>query len=154
MAYWEIAPNLYLSESLHTADYLQDGISVVVRAAWDAPSKVPITQKGIIFINIPLEDNHRGFDEEGVRIVARAVKAFAVDGRKVLVHCAGGRNRSALVLGRALVEMGHQPEAAIQLMREKRGTLGDDPSTHGRIVLHNDYFEAWLMNEKPPQEGA
>lgn len=145
MAYWEIIPNLFISESLHDLGYVLDDITVVVRAAWDAPTKLP--DKGVIFINLPLEDNHQGFDEVGVRIVARTIKAFLEEDRRVLVHCAGGRNRSALVLGRTLIEMGYDAEDAITLMREKRGTLGDDPRTHGKIVLHNTSFAEWLTKE-------
>lgn len=54
-----------------------------------------------------------------------------------LVHCAAGINRSALVLGMALIKDGMKPVDAINLMRTKRGD----------IVLYNKTFENWLLTQ-------
>jgi hypothetical protein len=42
-------------------------------------------------------------------------------GRRVLVRCSGGLNRSGLVVGATLVRLGHAPDDAIALVRRARG---------------------------------
>lgn len=55
--------------------------------------------------------------EELAGIVADA----ATEGRRVLVRCSGGLNRSGLVVASALVRLGHAPDEAIRLVRAARG---------------------------------
>lgn len=55
--------------------------------------------------------------DEAAEQVADAVR----DGRRVLVRCSGGLNRSGLVVASALVRLGHQPAEAITLVRAARG---------------------------------
>lgn len=55
--------------------------------------------------------------DELARVVADAVGA----GRRVLVRCSGGLNRSGLVVASALVRLGHPPDEAIALVRAARG---------------------------------
>jgi protein-tyrosine phosphatase len=55
-------------------------------------------------------------------------------GKRVLVRCQAGINRSGLVMALMLIREGYSAEDAINLMREKRG----------RAVLANKYFENWL----------
>ena len=50
-------------------------------------------------------------------LVATAVR----DRRQVLVRCSGGLNRSGVVIAEALVQLGHSPCDAIDLVREARG---------------------------------
>lgn len=50
-------------------------------------------------------------------LVAEAVGA----GRRVLVRCSGGLNRSGVVVAEALVLLGHSPEAAVAAVRRARG---------------------------------
>lgn len=59
----------------------------------------------------------------GVRVdeVAGRVADAVRDGRRVLVRCSGGLNRSGLVVASALVELGRTPDEAISLVREARG---------------------------------
>jgi protein-tyrosine phosphatase len=60
-------------------------------------------------------------------------------GRKVLVHCTEGLNRSGVVIARALVEKGQSAPEAIELVRRGRG-----PSVDGFPALGNQAFTAWL----------
>lgn len=55
--------------------------------------------------------------DELSRVAAEAVAA----GRRVLVRCSGGLNRSGLVVASTLVRLGHEPDAAIALVRRARG---------------------------------
>jgi len=50
-------------------------------------------------------------------VVATAVR----DGRRVLVRCSGGLNRSGVVVAEALMQLGHTPDEAIGLVRAARG---------------------------------
>jgi len=77
--------------------------------------------------------------------VARRVRA----GKRVLVTCAMGRNRSGLVAGFALVMLGYGRRQAVGMVRAARG-----PN-----ALSNEYFVALLKGVHPPgrqvdSEGA
>ena len=62
-----------------------------------------------------------GGTAERVAAIADRV-ATAVDaGRRVLVRCSGGLNRSGLVVASALVRTGRTPEEAMALVRAARG---------------------------------
>lgn len=56
-------------------------------------------------------------------------------GKRVLIRCQAGINRSGLVMALLLIREGYSPEDAIDLMRHKRG----------EAVLANQHFERWLM---------
>ena len=56
---------------------------------------------------------------------------------KVVVHCAGGLNRSGLVVAQTLIELGHRPADAIELVRGARG----------KWALSNPAFEAFLLSQ-------
>lgn len=69
-----------------------------------------------------------------------AVTADAVGaGRRVLVRCQYGYNRSGLVTAAALVRLGHPIEDAIALIRRKRSEW----------ALHNQAFVEYLMAGLP-----
>jgi len=56
-----------------------------------------------------------------VRLFALEVAGMTQLGDKVLVRCQAGYNRSGLVVGFALIEMGHTPREAIEMVRAARG---------------------------------
>lgn len=64
-------------------------------------------------------------------VAADAVRA----GRKVLVRCYSGYNRSGLVAAQALIELGHDNEGAIDRVRLRRSPW----------ALHNPAFEQYLL---------
>ncbi|WP_284743403.1 protein-tyrosine phosphatase family protein [Amycolatopsis sp. RTGN1] len=69
-------------------------------------------------------------------LAAEAVRA----GRKTLVRCHAGYNRSGLVVARTLVELGLGVTEAIALVRARRSPR----------VLHNELFVRYLGNELAP----
>lgn len=73
------------------------------------------------------------FLEQKVAELADQVAAEVAVGRKVLVRCTGGLNRSGLVIGMALIKMGRTPEEAIALVRAARGPYA---LCNGAFVKH------------------
>ena len=74
-------------------------------------------------------------DVEDLWFLARQVFAEWRLGRRVLVRCLSGLNRSGLVVGMVLLLEGYTSAQAIALLRERRH----------RHVLCNPDFEAWLL---------
>jgi len=59
--------------------------------------------------------------EDRVRELGAAVAAAVTDGKRVLVRCSGGLNRSGVVVAEALVELGMTPDEAVLAVRRARG---------------------------------
>ncbi|MFI2201686.1 dual specificity protein phosphatase family protein [Streptomyces sp. NPDC020192] len=76
----------------------------------------------------------------GVMRLARAVNEALDAGRRVLVRCYHGYNRSGLVIAHALVQRGHATaDEAIQLIRARRSAW----------ALHNELFVEYLRAGLP-----
>ncbi|WP_107466638.1 protein-tyrosine phosphatase family protein [Streptomyces sp. MA5143a] len=75
----------------------------------------------------------------GVMRLAQAACDALEDGRKVLVRCFHGYNRSGLVVAHALVRDGHSAEEAIRLIRTRRSPW----------ALHNELFVEYLHTGLP-----
>ena len=76
-------------------------------------------------------------DPTGVRTAARTVAERVTAGKRVLVHCSAGLNRSGVVSARALMFMGVPVAEAIAKVRSARGP----------DALSNLDFVAWLHEE-------
>ena len=61
-------------------------------------------------------------------------------GKKVLIRCQAGLNRSGLVMALVLMRDGYSPEEAIDLIRAQRGP----------DALFNRTFTKWLINDAHP----
>lgn len=70
----------------------------------------------------------------GVIRLAQAAAEALDDGRRVLVRCHHGYNRSGLVVGHALIRRGRSAEQAIRLIRSRRSPW----------ALHNELFVDYL----------
>ncbi|MER6344034.1 protein-tyrosine phosphatase family protein [Streptomyces sp. NPDC001595] len=75
----------------------------------------------------------------GVIRLAEAAGEAVAAGRRVLVRCYHGYNRSGLVVGHALVRQGRSAEEAIRLIRARRSPW----------ALHNDLFVDYLRAGLP-----
>ncbi|MEV5877519.1 protein phosphatase [Streptomyces sp. NPDC052101] len=76
----------------------------------------------------------------GVIRLARAANEALDTGRRVLVRCYHGYNRSGLVVGHALVQRGQaSPDEVIQLIRARRSAW----------ALHNELFVEYLRAGLP-----
>jgi protein-tyrosine phosphatase len=92
-------------------------------------------------LRIPLSDWDQELDDplkaDMVRTAAATVAHALQDGRRVLVHCGAGLNRSGVVTARAMMYLGIYPDQAIAIMREARSP----------DVLFNQGFVRWLNRE-------
>jgi hypothetical protein len=79
-------------------------------------------------------------DPVAIDDLGAAVAASVRAGRRVVVNCAAGLNRSGLVVGRALIWLGYAPADAIRLVREGRGPW----------ALSNIEFARYLLIECRP----
>jgi hypothetical protein len=85
----------------------------------------------------PLDDGPSIPDEEMIHTVGESIAAHVRDGKHVAVNCLAGVNRSGLLVGRALVELGSTPEEAIEAVRLARGPM----------ALSNPRFVRFLLEE-------
>jgi hypothetical protein len=104
----------------HSRQLAKNGFEVVVLCAEEWQPEIP----GVETIHAPFDDDHTGLDERQARIAFRAARATArhlTQGKKVLVTCWAGRNRSGLVSALALSRVaGVHPRVAGNLIRSKR----------------------------------
>jgi hypothetical protein len=92
----------------------------------------------------PLDDVPHISDPELIHSLGEQIAVLVREGKHVAVNCLGGVNRSGLLIGRALVELGHTPEEAIQAVRTARGP----------IALSNPRFVRFLLVECTPRALA
>jgi protein tyrosine phosphatase len=81
------------------------------------------------------DSDMKDFETEELHDLVVAAHKDWKKGKRVLVRCQAGINRSGLVMALMLIRDGYEPKDAIHLMREKRG----------QAVLANKHFEKWLM---------
>lgn len=71
----------------------------------------------------PIDDVPYIVDTEMIHTVGEWIASLVREGKHVAVNCLGGVNRSGLLVGRALVELGYTPEEAIEAVRTARGPM-------------------------------
>jgi hypothetical protein len=141
MEVFEVIPGLFIGTRLDpsTGFAALDVDAIVDLEDWEM-AWVPPVPFGCLLISFPMDD---GDDvDPKVREVATFIVTLVTAGRRVLVHCTEGLNRSGLVVARALMEMGWTATDAIELVRQKRG-----PSVDGFSALGNPAFVDWLQTE-------
>jgi dual specificity protein phosphatase-like protein len=141
MQVFEVLPGLLIGTRLDpSAEYETLQVDAIVdledwEFGWTPP--VPL---GRLFVSFPMDDEDDV--DPHVRQLASFVAALVTSGRRVLVHCTEGLNRSGVVVARALMEMGKTANEAIELVRRTRG-----PSVDGFQALNNPAFVDWLLRE-------
>lgn len=112
---------------------LDDDFDLVVSLyPWEQYVLGPNTER----IEITAYDSPAGMNADDLDRASDVVVDAMSSGRKVLVHCQAGLNRSALVAGRALMKAGYSSDEAINLLRKSRSPL----------VLCNETFERQLRS--------
>jgi len=69
----------------------------------------------------PIDDVPWISDPAAIDSLALQVSGFVHAGSNVAVNCMSGLNRSGLLVGRTLIELGHTPDEAVQLVRAGGG---------------------------------
>lgn len=124
MDYTKITENLFIGTTPNIQDYnhLRDlGVQLVInmrveRRPWPDLHHTPISLLWLPtfdspFILIPIRFLIRG---------AAAALETIKNGGKVYVHCAGGRHRGVAMGSCILIAQGMDPQAAMQLIKERR----------------------------------
>ena len=79
-----------------------------------------------------------------IHTVGGSDRPLVSEGKHVAVNCLSGVNRSGLLVGRALVELGYAPEDAIEAVRRARGPM----------ALSNQPFVRFLLVDCTPRALA
>jgi hypothetical protein len=83
-------------------------------------------------------------DPTQIDAMAVEMAALVRAGRRVVVNCSAGLNRSGLLVGRTLIELGHAPAEAVALVRSARGPH----------ALSNVAFTKFLLIDRTPRRLA
>ena len=80
---------------------------------------------------------------------ARAALETIRLGGKVYVHCAGGRHRGVTMGACVLIAQGHEPEAAIKLVKERRAVADPDAFYIRPRIL--EFARQWQQDLRLPE---
>lgn len=86
-----------------------------------------------------LDSDDTGFDLDELRFVVDSAYRDWKSGKRVLIRCQAGLNRSSIITALVLIKGGHSASEAIELLRDKRS----------ESVLFNPFFERWLLENDP-----
>ena len=110
------------------------GIDVVIDLEGGLDACIPTDTDQCVYIYFPIaDDNEQMPPLTKLRAIARLGASLIADGHRVLSHCGMGYNRSALMAGLILVELGMSGAQAVERLRARR-----------RGALYNDGFAAFL----------
>jgi len=111
---------LYLSPKITDWSHLSEReITVVIDLEGDLDHGVPTIPNHVLYVYFPIYDEDLP-DIPKLHSVARLGAELVRSGHRVLSHCGMGFNRSALVAGLILLEMGMGAEEVVRHLRAKR----------------------------------
>lgn len=115
---------LYLSPKITDWKHLDDHrITVVIDLEGELDHGVPTVPNHILYVYFPIYDEDLP-DTTKLIAVARLGASLVKSGHRVLSHCGMGFNRSALVAGLILMDMGMSgPEVVTHLRQRRPGAL-------------------------------
>ena len=139
------AGRLFISPALDSWDAAEAaGIDVVIDLEGDLDACIPTAVNRCLYVYFPIDDDDVELPcETKLRAVAKMGASLVADGHRVLSHCGMGYNRSALVAGMILVELGMPGVVAVDQIRARR------PG-----ALYNDRFAEFLTNLAPSRAGV
>jgi len=143
----EVLPGLTLGGTDPSEDLLRAGASafgitdpyitkenfdtVVTLYAWARPVDWFVKELRFGILDSDMGD----FDMTEIRKLVVAAHTDWKAGRRVLIRCQAGINRSSLIMALVLIREGYSARKAVDLLREKRGGA----------VLANPNFHEWLL---------
>ena len=140
-SYTEVVPGLTQASAAHSPAEMLSMFDVLIdvggRDRWDGDPDPRYSFH-------PLDDVPFIADAEMIHTVGERIAALVREGKHVAVNCMSGVNRSGLLVGRALVELGYTPAEAIEAVREARGPM----------ALSNKHFVRFLLVDCTPRALA
>ena len=126
---------LFISPAIEDWDALaRHEIDTVIDLEGDLDTCIPTTVNQCLYIYFPIDDDPDTLPNlVKLRAVARLGASLIAEGHRVLSHCGMGYNRSALVAGLILIELGMPGGEVVARLRQRR------PG-----ALFNDGFAAFL----------
>jgi hypothetical protein len=131
---------LFVSAAINQWSVLEaHGVDVVIDLEGGLDLCIPTQANQCLYIYFPFEDDDRVLPDLGkLRAIAQLGASLVRGGHTVLSHCTSGFNRSALVAGLVLTELGMPGSAALARIRERR------PG-----ALYNQMFAQYLASLGP-----
>jgi hypothetical protein len=126
---------LFISAALEEWDAVSHhAIDTVIDLEGEIDTCIPCGTNQCLYVYFPINDEEDELpDMIKLQAIARMAASLIRDGHRVLSHCGMGFNRSALMAGLILVELGMPGAQAVARLRERR------PG-----ALYNDGFAAFL----------
>ncbi len=139
-----IQPNLAMGGALldSSAAFEEFDILVLCAGEWQPHVTLPDEDRSKRVIRIPYDDSNTALIPSVVRALHAAADELTAEhkaGKRILVTCMAGRNRSGLLTALILMKRFGLPAAeAIQLIKERRGDF----------ALTNNTFTSYLLSLK------
>ncbi len=146
MNFSSITDNLFVGTTPGKRDFdilREMGVSLVINMRWMPGPRPPSNDPALRYVCFRTFDNPmlpipvRALIQ-GVQLALEEIKA----GGKVYTHCAAGRHRSVAMAASILIAQGLAPQAAVELIKERR-PIADPDAFHirRRILLFAKQWE-------------
>ena len=124
---------LFMSAAIHQWNILAArGVDVVIDLEGGLDLCIPTQANQCLYVYFPFDDDDRLLPSvTKLRAIAQLAASLVREGHTVLSHCSGGFNRSGLLAGLILTELGMSGAEALARIRAKRpgalynGTFAD-----------------------------
>lgn len=111
---------LYISPVIHDWTIVSSyGVDTVIDLEGGLDECIPTAPNGCLYVYFPIYDENLP-DLQKLEAVARLGAHLVSSGHRVLSHCGMGFNRSALVAGRILHQLGMPGTATVERLRQRR----------------------------------
>ena len=120
---------LFISAAIDNWDAVcRHGIDVVIDLDGGLDECIPTVPNHCLYVYFPIVDDDQQLPNLiKLRAVARLGASLVAGGHRVLSHCGMGYNRSALVAGLIMIELGMPGAEVVARLRERRpGALFND----------------------------